>query len=136
MKYITGAVVLAVLSFSAPLYAQDKTDQTEPQAAQNEAAPVKPVETAHKTTATGSTDAAATDEKKPAAVKKAEAPKKKRKAAKTDSTLTFDGTASTTEPRLAPKKSADGPTRHSGSVPVVHEGGKTCSGQDEYKVCW
>ena len=61
--------------------------------------------------------------------KKAEAPKKK-KVTHADNTPTFDGTASTAEP----KKSA--PVRHSSVPPVIKEGGKTCSGKDEYRVCW
>lgn len=58
---------------------------------------------------------------------------KKRKSAPADS-ANFDGTASTSARN--PKKATSAPTRHTGTVPVVREGSKTCSGQDEYRVCW
>jgi hypothetical protein len=122
MKYLTGVVVLAVLGLSAPLHAQDQSEQTQ----QTEAKPpIKPAKrAASKKTGTENAAAATTDgEPKATETTKAEAPKKK-KAAHAESTLTFDGTASTAEP----KKSA--PTRHSSAPAVVKEGGKTCSGKD------
>ena len=82
-----------------------------------------------------STDSTAvTDQVKPKPqVKKAERPKKP-KSTNANGALTFDGSASDHQPK--PKKPASAPVRHSGSVPVTREGGKTCSGQDEYRVCW
>jgi hypothetical protein len=127
MKYLTGVIVLAALAASAPLPAQAQWAQT--QTSQNDAAP------ADKTDTNGG--AVSSDAKpKTGAVKKAEKPKKPKPAA--DHMLSVDGTASTTdEPKHEPKKPGTVPVKHSSAVPaVVHEGGKTCSGQDEYRVCW
>jgi hypothetical protein len=78
--------------------------------------------------------ATATDEVKPKPpVKKAEKPKKP-KSTNADGALTFDGSAPENQQKA--KKPASAPVRHSGTVPVTREGGKTCSGQDEYRVCW
>ena len=108
MKTITGVLMFAALSLAAPLHAQT----TEPQQAGT----------------TASTDA----KPKPAETKKAETPKKP-KVAKTQgpAAVNYDGTTVTGEPKE--KKVV---TRHSNSMPVEKQGGKTCSGRDEYRVCW
>jgi Flp pilus assembly protein CpaB len=105
-KYLTGVVIVAFFGVSAPLHAQVQ----QPPAQSEAAAPVQPAKPAKKVAAA-----------------------KKRKPAPADS-ASFDGTASTDAWNA--KKAASDPTRHTGTVPVVREGGKTCSGQDEYRVCW
>jgi hypothetical protein len=106
MKYLTGVMIFAFFGVSAPLHAQVQ----EPPAQSEAALPAKPIKPAKKVAAA-----------------------KKHRPARTDS-ASFDGTASTSAWNA--KKAASDPTRHSGTVPVVREGGKTCSGQDEYRVCW
>jgi hypothetical protein len=139
MKHFTGVFLLAALAMSAPLHAQ--TQPADAQSTQN-AAPAEKPKAAPATTAakpTGATDATgATTEAKPKPQpKKAQAPKKPKPEG--DGSLSFDGTAATSEPKPAqPKpaqKKAATTTNHSG-VPVTREGGKTCSGRDEYRVCW
>jgi hypothetical protein len=165
MKYFTGVFLAAAMAASAPLHAENCIGSACPPQDKTQAAParrlVKPNTTATDTakrtgagvrtagmggsggmggsmaggsggSSTGSTTA--TDEIKPKAqVKKAERAKKP-KHTTADGALTFDGSAPDNQPK--PKKPASAPVRHSGTVPVRREGGKTCSGQDEYRVCW
>jgi hypothetical protein len=139
MKQFTGVILFAALALSAPLRAQ--TQPADAQSTQN-AAPAEKPKAAPATTAakpTGTTDAvAATTEvkPKPAQPKKAQAPKKPKPEG--DGSLSFDGTAATSEPKPVQPKPAQkkaATSNHSG-VPVTREGGKTCSGRDEYRVCW
>lgn len=121
MKTFTGVLVVA-LGLAAPLHAQTATP-AEPAATASTEAAAKPAE-------------ANPAETKPVQVKKAEKPKKARAAAaKTtagQAAVNFDGTAAAGEP----KEKKAGTARHSGTVPVEKVGGKTCSGRDEYRVCW
>ena len=135
MKHLTGVFVLAALIGSAPLHAQDCSGTNCPPAGQSaqaqpatDAAPAKPA------------DGTAAKEAKPqsaATAKPNVAAKPKKKPAAEDGTTSAEGTASTGDPKPAPKKSAGAPAKHSeGGVPVEKVGGKTCSGRDEYRVCW
>ena len=44
-------------------------------------------------------------------------------------------TATVSRPRGHKKVTSDEPVRRSGAA-IVKEGGKTCSGLDQYRVCW
>lgn len=44
-------------------------------------------------------------------------------------------TATVSKPRRHKKVTSDEPGRRSGAA-IVKEGGKTCSGLDQYRVCW
>ena len=44
-------------------------------------------------------------------------------------------TATASKPRRHKKVTSDEPVRRSGAA-IVKEGGKTCSGLDQYRVCW
>ena len=43
--------------------------------------------------------------------------------------------ATASKPRRHKKVTSDEPARRSGAA-IVKEGGKTCSGLDQYRVCW
>jgi ribosome-binding protein aMBF1 (putative translation factor) len=62
----------------------------------------------------------------------ADQPKKKPKG---KSTATTSSTAQATKPRRHKKPDDDQPAVRSGAA-IVKEGGKTCSGLDQYRVCW
>ncbi len=44
-------------------------------------------------------------------------------------------TSTASKPRRHKKVTSDEPPRRSGAA-IVKEGGKTCSGLDQYRVCW
>lgn len=62
----------------------------------------------------------------------ADEPKPKRKS---KSTATTSSTGQATKPRRHKKPDDDHPAVRSGAA-IVKEGGKTCSGLDQYRVCW
>ncbi len=136
MRHLTGVIVFAAFAFCAPLHAEECTGTNCPP--QDKAHTISGAtktagmggSTAAPATAAGST--AAPGDTKPK-VKKAEKPKKPKPTAG-DGTSAFDGAAADNQPKS--KRATSAPVRHSSTVPVVREGGKTCSGQDEYRVCW
>ena len=108
MKYLTGVILAAAMAASAPIHAEVSPSPDKTQSA-DPAQAAKPQ------------------------VKKSEKPRRPR-VTSAEGAVTFDGSAPDGQPK--PKKPAGAPIRHSGTVPVTREGGKTCSGQDEYRVCW
>ncbi|WP_125461830.1 MULTISPECIES: hypothetical protein [Rhodomicrobium] len=119
MRLSTAFCVAFTLAGAAPLAAQD---QGTPAGTGSHTA------ISHSVT-TG--DHGATGNTNPAAGSSAEAPVQKKLKKKTASTQ-------------APKTTASGPNKpaaksggqaRSGAA-IVKEGGKTCSGQDQYRVCW
>jgi hypothetical protein len=82
-------------------------------AAATEAAPLRVAQDA--------TDDASTDQPKP--------------RRKSKGTATTSSTKQATKPRRHKKPDDDQPAVRSGAA-IVKEGGKTCSGLDQYRVCW
>jgi hypothetical protein len=57
------------------------------------------------------------------------------KRPKKNSAATTSSTTHATKPRRHKKPEPDQPAARSGAA-VVREGGQTCSGLDQYRVCW